>query len=181
MQEYIAEFFNSDYTKFFYLIEIKLREYYNTSIKIDPNDLINEVIINILESKRTFENYNHFKNYLRKSLFNRIISIKDSNWYKIYINSEPEKKVTKKADTDYEFEADENDIPDSIDYNEILDTEIDKEEFIEKLRNILSDIDFEIFILIKEGYIRKQIIAKLGISGKEYNNAYRRIQRKLNK
>lgn len=178
LEEFINKFFEKDYYKFYKIILSKLNRYNNFS-NIEPNDLLNEVISNILSNNVNFENYEHFRNYLRIALFNRIISIKSNNWYKIKKNSDLGEKITKNVDETDEFEIDENDIPDSNDYNEIFDNEIDKEELTKKLRNILTDRDFEIFILIQEGYIRKEIIEKLGISGKEYNNAYRRIQRKI--
>lgn len=149
---------------------------------IDGDDLVQEGLIGLYDAIKTFNSDVgcKFIYYAKKCVANRIINVVKKQQCKKYI---PDKLIMSLEGSDdndgivclAELLCDETNQDPEVSYIEKESLEILRELIREKL----SDMEYEVFMLFKEKLSYQEIARRLDISEKAVDNAIQRIRNKI--
>lgn len=170
------------YKKYKPVIELKARKYYRSALNkgLDYNDLVQEGMIGLSEALRDFNNYKDVKLSTFASLcIERQIST-------AVTKASRKKHMVLNESISYDFINDDDDKP-LIDYlaeekeGNPLEYFVDREEWnetFEKIRNELTDFEYQVLELKINNFNYNEIATILDKTPKSIDNALQRIKRK---
>ncbi|MDD4035945.1 MAG: sigma-70 family RNA polymerase sigma factor [Bacilli bacterium] len=170
------------YKKYKPVIELKARKYYRSALNkgLDYNDLVQEGMIGLSEALRDFNNHKDVKLSTFASLcIERQIST-------AVTKASRKKHMVLNESISYDFINDDDDKP-LIDYlaeekeGNPLEYFVDREEWnetFEKIRNELTDFEYQVLELKINNFNYNEIATILDKTPKSIDNALQRIKRK---
>lgn len=174
---------NIIYEKYKYIIKILANKYKKSAyvLGIEENDLEQEAMIGFVGAIYTYnESKSSLKTYISLCVERQIYTtLKKANTLKNKINNE-----ALSLEYDYGEETKLVDILSDNNLNDPLDNIIINEknnEFIDKIKDSLSDSEKMVFSLMLAGHNYKQIAQILDITPKQVDNARNRIRNKARK
>ena len=141
----------------------------------EVEDLVQEGMLGLYKAVKSYNNQSSFKPYA-------LLCIKRNILTAIKLASRDKHKILNGS---LDFSSVEEDTADkyfgdsSFDPAEMFDERESREEFMQKLKGLLSDLEFEILKYYLEGYTYNEIANKIGKTFKSVDNAILRIRKKI--
>jgi RNA polymerase sporulation-specific sigma factor len=143
----------------------------------DTEDLLQEGMLAAFKAINTFNGKSSFNSYLYLCVKNRILSvIKSSNRFK---NQPLNNYISLSGVVDGDIDKSEVIIDGGYGPEEKYINEETASELVCKIKNSLSDYEYEILTLYLKGYSQKEIGERLNKKDKSVDNALQRIKKKI--
>ena len=143
----------------------------------DTEDLIQEGMLAAFKAINTFNGKSSFKSYLYLCVKSRILTvIKSSNRFK---NQPLNNYISLSGMFDGDIDKSEIIIDNGFSPEEKYINAETATELVEKIKNVLSEYEYQILTLYLRGYSQKEIGEKVNKKDKSVDNALQRIKKKI--